>query len=90
MDTYVDVSDPLQGTDHGRFRDVVTSVYGQSQEGDTGSGLSGSWIAERCGNGAEVRLHDQSYGDNKEEEDTTLKAWVDQVKVNNPGGTHKN
>ena len=31
-DTYADISDPLQGTDHARFRDVVAGVQGKSQE----------------------------------------------------------
>ena len=66
VDAYVDVGDPLQGTDHVPLRDVVTGVQVKSQEGNTSNRLSGSWSAERCGNGTEVCLHYQSGGDNEE------------------------
>ena len=62
----------MQGADHVWFGDVVTGVQGQNQEGDTSDRLSGSRISEPCGDGAEIRLHDQSDGDDKKEEDATL------------------
>ena len=73
-DTYVDVGDPPHGTDHVRFRNVVTGVYDHNQEGNTSSRLSGSWVAEHCGDRTEERLHDQRDGDNDKEEDATLEA----------------
>ena len=35
--TYVDVGNPMQGTDHVWLGDVVTGVQSQNQEGDTGN-----------------------------------------------------
>ena len=72
-DTYVDVSNPTQGPNHVRFRNVVTGIQGESQEGDTGSRLSGSRIVEPRGNGTEVCLHNERDDDNEEEEDAVFK-----------------
>lgn len=68
---YVDVRYPMQGTDHGRFWNVVAGVQGQNQEADTGGRLSRGRVTEPRRDGAEVCLHNQRYRDNEKEEDAT-------------------
>lgn len=77
--THVDIGDPSESTDHGRFRDGIASVKDETKKQNTSDRLRGCWRAERSGYGTEPSLHRQSHSEHKHEESAgckTSESWL--------------